>query len=1056
MVFVLLCYGYHGNCERMMKVNDKTYQKLPSQLGPTSSHNQEKSLISDICSENSGNEWCFVNKNYFFRTIYPPNELSFVTCSYQRATDEPEKVLLYGDKYPFTWLYTPWSNSWETLLPRSSPTGRVGPVLERRSETSIILIGGATNTEKFTDTWLFSGSNENWTEVAVTSRSEPPPPLDEFAVSTTFYQNKSRCQCKTSIFVFVNDPSWVLPNYELPFWELRCVSDMHDDVPLFQWIKGNAQFSKVALQNFFLSWALSVNDGTIKLIGLTDLSPTISAIVAATLNLNAKIVAVESLTKRSYVPPELIMVLSTQVTGFLFAKENATLFVVQRIIFAYNWTSKTWIYGQWSNPTTSRVAVPTTGSKYVVKMADHFLMFRVPLSDTEIPSTTLTHKFTAYFDTAEGEEPIVRLYATLLPPTVDAPMQLIPRTFSYALVGSFLYIYGGLRTYASGMNFVYSKALLPIVPLWSLDLKAVQWQQYRPYKSPPVLANHCGSVANGIFLQFGGNSAVYDNVNIISIYDYTVEERLRLRETIQSGLLGFDTKSRQWTQFISFSDRRPKGRMRCSMTSMASGSVLLFGGVYISSDGSLTELNDMWLLTIRRENSEGYVASWKLLTTTKYPGKTGPASRYNAMMEVLEGSPIVYGGRAHNSTKCFDNVLWVYNFARSTWKGHELFYDNRSGFSRPRGNDCLTLGAIVGNKVAISYDFNTGIQSPHYDKRVYVSSTYVWDVKERFVFELEPLPRDANQVSMLSYKNKLISLGISNGEKTTSSQKFFIFYLPHLGCPGGHYTENFATKSCRSCGIGAYAQSASSACKKCPVGTITANVNAENVSRCYCNPNYCDYGKCTLTYKGGKISALAAQCTCDPGYTGGTCRYPTFYLVGFGIVLMTTLFTLMAVCIHKYRQSNLARQRKLQQLRKTLNISETDLVMLERVDGDCRGGYSKVSKATYRGMSYVVVKELEMDIASLDASVLYEFIREIELMTVLNHKNIVRFFGAGTFEATQGPFLVVEHAYRGSLKNILYRSPYLVTNEMKRSFCLDTAEGMNYLHTQIRRKFIAI
>ena len=97
-------------------------------------------------------------------------------------------------------------------------------------------------------------------------------------------------------------------------------------------------------------------------------------------------------------------------------------------------------------------------------------------------------------------------------------------------------------------------------------------------------------------------------------------------------------------------------------------------------------------------------------------------------------------------------------------------------------------------------------------------------------------------------------------------------------------------------------------------------------------------------------------------------------------------------------------------------------------------------------MKYVAVKNLQMDIAEIDKTVLLEFIREIEVMSLLSHKNIVKFFGAGRFEKSNDPFLVLEYVKRGSLRNILYRSPNLVTFRRKCQFAFDVSLGMEYLH----------
>ena len=204
--------------------------------------------------------------------------------------------------------------------------------------------------------------------------------------------------------------------------------------------------------------------------------------------------------------------------------------------------------------------------------------------------------------------------------------------------------------------------------------------------------------------------------------------------------------------------------------------------------------------------------------------------------------------------------------------------------------------------------------------------------------------------------------------------------------------------------------------------------------------------RCRLTRDFGE-SKPSAKCECDSGYTGRTCKYPTYYLIGVGTVFLSVILTLMAAFIYRFQRQNAIRKSKLKQLQKTFAIPENELVLLERIDLDCRGSYSKVYKATYRRMAFVAIKALLKDLAEIDNTVLLEFIREIEIMSLLSHKNIVKCFGAGRFNGTN-PFLVLEYVEKGSLRNILYPSPICVTSKRKYQFALDAANGMEYLHGQ--------
>jgi serine/threonine protein kinase len=75
-----------------------------------------------------------------------------------------------------------------------------------------------------------------------------------------------------------------------------------------------------------------------------------------------------------------------------------------------------------------------------------------------------------------------------------------------------------------------------------------------------------------------------------------------------------------------------------------------------------------------------------------------------------------------------------------------------------------------------------------------------------------------------------------------------------------------------------------------------------------------------------------------------------------------------------------------------------------------------------------------------------EFLREIQFMRTIRHPNIVMFIGAGQ-DTENRPFLVLEYMSGGALLSLLQNEEIHLTKEDRLQFALDTARGMNYLHT---------
>lgn len=78
-----------------------------------------------------------------------------------------------------------------------------------------------------------------------------------------------------------------------------------------------------------------------------------------------------------------------------------------------------------------------------------------------------------------------------------------------------------------------------------------------------------------------------------------------------------------------------------------------------------------------------------------------------------------------------------------------------------------------------------------------------------------------------------------------------------------------------------------------------------------------------------------------------------------------------------------------------------------------------------------------------------EFQNEIEFMCKIRHANLITFFGGGIL-SNGSPFLVLEWAPRGSLRNVLEDVDLDLAPALKVNFAMDTCRGMSFLHEKLR------
>ena len=208
-----------------------------------------------------------------------------------------------------------------------------------------------------------------------------------------------------------------------------------------------------------------------------------------------------------------------------------------------------------------------------------------------------------------------------------------------------------------------------------------------------------------------------------------------------------------------------------------------------------------------------------------------------------------------------------------------------------------------------------------------------------------------------------------------------------------------------------------------------------------CNVDQCIYGKCVADFT---EEGLRPVCQCYVGFTGSTCQYPTYFLIGSGIILFVAVtsagVTAYLLVLHRKKVSERDLRREVDVLTNAWQIHEDEVTAREILG---TGASGSVYKAFYRNITVAVKK---MVAVGLPKSI-EDFETEIMFMRTVRHKNIVLFIGAGKSQPGDVPFLVMEYMERGSLKNVLYDLSIDIDYERKLSFAMDSARGMHFLHT---------
>eukprot|EP00730_Choanoeca_flexa_P019236 TRINITY_DN9391_c0_g1_i1.p1 TRINITY_DN9391_c0_g1~~TRINITY_DN9391_c0_g1_i1.p1 ORF type:complete len:813 (+),score=108.57 TRINITY_DN9391_c0_g1_i1:119-2557(+) len=128
-------------------------------------------------------------------------------------------------------------------------------------------------------------------------------------------------------------------------------------------------------------------------------------------------------------------------------------------------------------------------------------------------------------------------------------------------------------------------------------------------------------------------------------------------------------------------------------------------------------------------------------------------------------------------------------------------------------------------------------------------------------------------------------------------------------------------------------------------------------------------------------------------------------------------------------------------LKKGWEIDADQLQLVRRIDGESPGAFGEVWSANWDSID-VCVKLLRTEMV---ADSVEEFEKEVSFLRLTRHPQLVRFFGAGTWQGQQ-PFLVLELVAGGSLRSYL-RLEEAIPASVKHRLLMDVALGMEHIHS---------
>ena len=342
---------------------------------------------------------------------------------------------------------------------------------------------------------------------------------------------------------------------------------------------------------------------------------------------------------------------------------------------------------------------------------------------------------------------------------------------------------------------------------------------------------------------------------------------------------------------------------------------------------------------------------------------------------------------------------------------------------------------------------------------------------------------------------KLIMSGGIQKEYGTEISDMWSF---QSGCPPGHYAVEHATGAyyCESCPRNRYSDqftTIGTECKKCPFFLEANSVGSVDKVQCsQVNANDCSRGKLEFEPSGPVCrchdgfygTECDNKCDCNgfPCNSDGKCMCGSLYDLApkLGLEKCDIIFPiatgsiiLMAVLLvgwiwknnrHvKFFKDKVEKTRQLglriwnEKLKKTEELKKVNSelqkyqegvkilgseVKLKKKIGE--GSFAAVYKGVWRGRN-VAIKVLNVSVKKSHKKRNIFDDLETRVLQRTRHKNLVLFFGAGTFRSGQD-FIVSEFVSGGDLRSVLDRPGEEFTLEIGSRYARDIAAGMAYLH----------
>ena len=921
-----------------------------------------------------------------------------------------------------TWVYHTAINSWIRLRLTTQPAIRMFHTMSTLCSTRVILFGGVDieYASEFNDTWLFDGVTESWKELDVRLWTEEFVLPRSGHMAVVIRQMLSNCSCQESILIYGGLYDTFSKGTCLnDLWEMRCIADVNG-TERFYWIL----LMKTDDKN--IAWpserrgptAVDFNKSVMYMWGGRNCQDTVSPVEGFwQYNLTSGMWQ-RHVQVNNHVPITCIL---AEGTNFYHPSQKIILTLNSNCMYSLNP----------SNGTIQMDVIQTINTNNDVETlnsagigGDRVIFF--------VFSDYITRAYNLSFDMEATAAEWISLPDQNAQPLFLQRIMVPPYTLGF--IGASFYLQGSIFLKEIG---VYDTA--DAISLWQFDVEYKAWSQtWSPFS--PLINNTaaCSTVDNSVIVCYTDlrqslPKAYWNYVDINS-----------------SSLWVLHAASRRWTLCLPRLQQQqmPVPRVYASLVDIGNGSLLLFGGATAQDN-----VNELWRADMCQQRDYRPVrencVNWALLSTNI---SNSPSPRMQHSSFMANGSLFVFGGitltkntsrkstyRAAISLDISD--LWQFQMDKSAWK--KVQQKGLSPLAKCFINWKIaqwgTKVTAVADRYVVSRDCGRNFSRP----------VVVFDTVSSRWSKLADAFR-VRSYSLAFWREKLIAMTWINIKEHMNLRNVIIFLNP--ACPAGYYGMKWEADTCKKCDENSFAPVGSGQCSPCPDGLTANGSEPKSIFDCVCRRDYCVRGKCIVAQEGDKLRT--AVCQCDMGYTGSTCKYPTYYLIGSSVIGVLFLVLFMGLFVKrmiKHRKARSAVEEELSSAHKVWSIPSDEVKLAERIDGETPGSYGEVYRGTYRDLT-VAVKHLN-EIMLSDLTIKKEFEREVEVMRGIRHQNIVMFLGAGQAEKQENgeyvlcPFLVIEFMSRGTLKNVLDSPEVHLTLQDQVAFALDAAKGMQYLHS---------